>query len=105
MITLYKRGYHILVVILQSVKSRFSGSDFNDFFYIIYKDLAIANVSCVQSLFGSADYFCNRNGTDDYFYLDVYKRQRISLSSSTASELVVNTAGFVTLCTNDLQST
>ena len=30
---------------------------------------------------------------------------RISLSSSTASELVVNTAGFVTLCTNDLQST
>ena len=79
---LSKENVYFLFYILQCIRIFFTGADFYDSVNIVYKDLAIADMSGIQNFLCSFDDLIDRNAADYHFYFYFWKQGCINFNTT-----------------------
>ena len=79
---LSKENVYFLFYILQCIRIFFTGADFYDSVNIVYKDLAIADMSGIQNFLCSFDDLIDRNAADYHFYFYFWKQGCIDFNTT-----------------------
>ena len=73
---------HLLFYIFQCSQIFFAGTDFYNMPYVIYKDLAIADVTGIETFFGSFDDFFHRDIAADDFYFNFWEECSVNFGTT-----------------------